>query len=85
MPLGLRTPSSNTSLGDSNTTAFSGLPFPILVLLSETMGRHPSLHIVPPGDRVIASWTARGHSLVFSTVSGTEIRAESIDCAVSIS
>jgi hypothetical protein len=50
----------------------------------ETMGRDQSLHIVRPGDQVIASWTARGDSLVFSTASGTEIRAELIDCAVSI-
>jgi hypothetical protein len=50
----------------------------------ETMGKDLSLHIVRPGDQVIASWTARGDSLVFSTAGGTEIRAEIIDCAVSI-
>jgi hypothetical protein len=50
----------------------------------ETMGKDLSLHIVRPGDQVIASWTARGDALVFSTAGGTEIRAEIIDCAVSI-
>ena len=50
----------------------------------ETMARDLSLRIVRLGDQVIASWTARGDSLVFSTCSGTEIRAELIDCAVSI-
>ena len=50
----------------------------------ETVGKGLSLHIVRPGDQVIASWTTRGDSFVFSTVGGTEIRAEIIDCAVSI-
>ena len=50
----------------------------------EAVGRDVSLHIVRPGDRVIASWTVRGDSLAFRTASGTEVRAEIMDCAVSI-
>jgi hypothetical protein len=50
----------------------------------ETVGKGLSLHIVRPGDQVIASWTTRGDSLVFSTACGTEVRAEIMDCAVSI-
>jgi hypothetical protein len=50
----------------------------------EAMGKGLSLHIVRPGDKVIASWTTRGDTLVFTTAAGTEVRAEIIDCAVSI-
>src|SRR5262245_55296328 len=50
----------------------------------ETVGNDPFLHIVRPGDQIIASWTTRADSFVFSTAGGTEIRAEIIDCAVSI-
>jgi hypothetical protein len=42
------------------------------------------LLIVRPGNQIIATWTARGDTLVFSVPSGTELRAEILDCAVSI-
>ena len=37
-----------------------------------------------PGRQLIAKWTARGDTLVFTTASGTQVRAEILDCAVSI-
>jgi hypothetical protein len=50
----------------------------------EGMGNDLSLHIVRPGHQIIATWTIRGESFVFATACGTEIRAEVMDCAVSI-
>ena len=50
----------------------------------ETIEKDLTLQIVRPGQQVIASWTARGNSLVFKTASGTEVRAEIMDCAVTI-
>jgi hypothetical protein len=43
-----------------------------------------ALLILRPGNQLIATWTARGDTLVFSVPSGTELRAEILDCAVSI-
>jgi len=43
-----------------------------------------ALLILRPGNQLIATWTARGDTLVFCTPSGTELRAEILDCAVSI-
>ena len=50
----------------------------------EGMEEDLSLHIVRTGHQIIATWTIRGESLVFATACGTEIRAEVMDCAVSI-
>ena len=50
----------------------------------ETMGDGPALLILRPGRQLIAKWTARGDTLVFTTASGTQVRAEILDCAVSI-
>lgn len=50
----------------------------------ETMGDGPALLLLRPGPQLIAKWTARGDTLVFTTASGTEVRAEILDCAVSI-
>ena len=49
-----------------------------------TTARVPALLIWRPGSQLIAKWTARGETLVFTTASGSEVRAEIIDCAVSI-
>src|SRR5258705_9083118 len=49
----------------------------------ETMEDGPALLLLRP-DQLIAKWTARGETLVFTTASGTEVRAEILDCAVSI-
>jgi len=43
-----------------------------------------TLLILRPGNQLIATWTARGDTLVFSVPRGTELRAEILDCAVSI-
>jgi hypothetical protein len=43
-----------------------------------------TLLILRPGNQLIATWIARGDTLVFSVPSGTELRAEILDCAVSI-
>jgi hypothetical protein len=50
----------------------------------ETSGHDADLLLVRPGRQIIAKWTARGDTLVFTTASGTEVRAEILDCAVSI-
>jgi hypothetical protein len=50
----------------------------------QTMGNGLTLLIVRPDNQQIASWTARGDSMVFATTGGTEVRAEILDCAVSI-
>jgi hypothetical protein len=50
----------------------------------EPMGQGSALLILRPGSQLIAKWTARGDTLVFTTASGTEVRAEILDCAVSI-
>ena len=43
-----------------------------------------TLLLLRPGNQPIATWSARGDTLVFSAPSGTELRAEILDCAVSI-
>jgi len=48
------------------------------------MGRDLAIALVRSGDRVIGSWTARGEMLVFTPAGGPELRAEMLDCAVSI-
>jgi hypothetical protein len=50
----------------------------------ETTGDGPVLLILRPERQLIASWIARGDTLVFMTARGTEVRAEVLDCAVSI-
>jgi hypothetical protein len=50
----------------------------------ETIGGTPALLILRPEGKLIARWTPRGETLVFSTPSGTEVRAEILNCAVSI-
>jgi hypothetical protein len=50
----------------------------------ETMGDDQALLILRPRSQLLARWTARGDALVFTTASGTEVRAEIMDCAVSI-
>src|SRR5438477_13144807 len=50
----------------------------------EPMEHGPTLLVLRPGNQLIAKWTARGDTLVFTTASGTEVRAEILDCAVSI-
>jgi hypothetical protein len=50
----------------------------------DTMGSGPALLIWRAGRQLIAKWTTRGDALVFTTASGTEVRAEVLDCAVSI-
>jgi hypothetical protein len=47
-------------------------------------GQAPALLILRPGSQLIAKWTARGEALVFTTTRGSEVRAEILDCAVSI-
>ena len=47
-------------------------------------GKGLTLSIVRPGNAGIASWIARGDTLVFTNGSGTELRAELLDCAVSM-
>ena len=49
-----------------------------------TTGQGCSLLILRPGRQQIAQWTARGETLVFTTAGGSEVRAEIMDCAVSI-
>jgi hypothetical protein len=49
-----------------------------------TTGEGPALAILRPDDQLIARWTGRGDTLVFTTAGGTEVRAEILDCAVSI-
>jgi hypothetical protein len=49
-----------------------------------TTGQACSLLILRPGRQLIAQWTARGETLVFTTAGGSEVRAEVMDCAVSI-
>jgi hypothetical protein len=43
-----------------------------------------TLLILRPGNQLIATWTARSDNLVFSVPNRTELRAEILDCAVSI-
>jgi hypothetical protein len=50
----------------------------------QTMGNGPALLITRPEGQLLAQWTARGDTLVFTTASGTEVRAEILECAVSI-
>jgi hypothetical protein len=50
----------------------------------ETSGDDRALLLLRPGRQLIAKWTVRGDTLVFTTASGTEVRAEILDCAVSI-
>ena len=49
-----------------------------------TAGKGSTLLILRPGNQLIATWTARGDTLVFSVPNRTELRAEILDCAVSI-
>ena len=48
------------------------------------MGRELTLALIRSGNRVIGSWTARGDTLVLTNASGTALRAELLDCAVSM-
>lgn len=48
------------------------------------MGKDLALALVRPGNRVIARWTARGDTLVLTPAGGSDLRAELLDCAVSI-
>lgn len=50
----------------------------------EMIADRPVLLLVRPGRQLIANWTARGDTLVFTMANGTEVRAETLDCAVSI-
>jgi hypothetical protein len=50
----------------------------------QPIGDDPALLILRPGSQLIAKWIVRGDTLVFITASGTEVRAEIMDCAVSI-
>jgi hypothetical protein len=51
----------------------------------QTVGKGLSLAVVRSGDdKPIANWTACGDTLVLTTASGTELRAELLGCAVSI-
>ena len=43
-----------------------------------------ALLIRRPGNQLIATWTAHGDTLVFAVPGGTQLRAEILDCAVSI-
>jgi|SRR5690242_19221083 hypothetical protein len=47
-------------------------------------GRDMAIALIRSGDRLIGSWTARGEMLVFTSAGGTELRAEMLDSAVSI-
>ena len=48
------------------------------------MGRELTLALIRPGNRVIGNWSARADTLVLTSASGTELRAELLDCAVSM-
>lgn len=50
----------------------------------EPAGSGPALLVLRPGNQLIAKWTARGETVVFTATNGTEIRAETMDCAVSV-
>jgi hypothetical protein len=50
----------------------------------EPVGNGGALLILRSGSQLIARWTARGDTLVFTTTNGTEVRAETMDCAISI-
>jgi hypothetical protein len=50
----------------------------------EPAGNGGALLILRAGSQLIAKWTARSDTLVFTTSSGTEVRAEIMDCAISI-
>jgi hypothetical protein len=43
-----------------------------------------ALLILRPGNQLIATWTTHGETLMFSGPRGAELRAEILDCAVSI-
>ena len=48
------------------------------------MGRELTLALLRPGNRVIGNSSAPGDTLVLTSASGTELRAELLDCAVSM-
>src|SRR5262245_56938184 len=60
---------------DRHTVAFE---------LTATEKGSPTLLILRPGNLLIATWTAHGDTLVLSVPSGAQLRAEILDCAVSM-